>query len=91
MVGLIPGPMDEIDASTALTVEMTLSETIRHLVATERTARSRFRFGSPCRFVRTVDILVHIVLPELLEDRAPRLTERLRHSSPRWGRSWREW
>jgi hypothetical protein len=76
---------------TYLHSEMNLRETIAHLVATERVARSRFRWGSPCRFVRTVDILTHIVLPELIEDIAPRVTRYLRSTSPRWGRSWREW
>jgi hypothetical protein len=71
--------------------DMNLRETIAHLVATEREARSRFRWGSPCRFIRTVDILTHIVLPELLERTAPRVTRYLRSTSPRWGRSWREW
>ena len=83
--------MNEKNPGPALAHEMDLRETIRHLVAAERTARSRFRFGSPCRFVRTIDIIVHIVVPELLEDRAPRIARRLRQSSPRWGRSWREW
>ncbi len=75
-----------------LHTELTLRETIALLVATERKARSRFRFGSPCRFVRTIDILVHIVLPELMEGVAPvRVVQYLRSTSPRWGRSWREW
>lgn len=74
-----------------LHTELTLRETIALLVATERKARSRFRFGSPCRFIRTIDILVHIVLPELLEKSFPHLTRYLRSTSPRWGRSWREW
>jgi hypothetical protein len=76
---------------TYLHSDMTLRETITHLVATEREARSRFRWGSPCRLIRTIDILVHIVLPELIEDAMPQTTKYLRSTSPRWGRSWREW
>ena len=71
--------------------EMNLRETIAHLVATEREARSRFRFGSPCRFIRTIDIVVHIVLPELIEKAMPKTAKYLRSTSPRWGRSWRDW
>ena len=71
--------------------DMTLRETIEHLIATEREARSRFRWGSPCRFVRTIDIVCHIVVPELIEDVLPRVARYLRSTSPRWGRSWREW
>jgi hypothetical protein len=41
--------------------------------------------------VRTIDILVHIVLPEVIEDRHPRFAAYLRRTSPRWGRSWRSW
>lgn len=71
--------------------DMDLQETISHLVRAEKEARSRFRWGSPCRFVRTIDILVHIVLPEFLENKLPRIAGYLRLTSPRWGRSWREW
>lgn len=71
--------------------ELTLRETIAHLVATEREARSRFKWGSPCRLVRTIDIICHIVIPELLEDITPQVTRYLRRTSPRWGRSWRKW
>lgn len=76
---------------TYLHSEMNLRETIAHLVATEREARSRFRWGSPCRLIRSVDIVTHIVLPELIERTAPRVAKYLRSTSPRWGRSWREW
>jgi len=52
---------------------------------------SRWRFGSPCRFVRVVDFAVHVVAPDLLASRAPRIANYLRRTSPRWGRTWRSW
>lgn len=71
--------------------EMNLRETLAALAHTERGAVSRYRCGSPCRFVRSIDVLVHIVLPELVEDTLPRVAVYLRRTSPRWGRSWRQW
>ena len=71
--------------------DLTLRETIALLVATERQARSRFRFGSPCRFIRSCDIFFHIFIPEVVEVFAPRIARYLRSTSPRWGRSWRTW
>jgi hypothetical protein len=38
-----------------------------------------------------MDVLIHIVVPELVERRLPRLANYLRRTSPRWGRSWRSW
>lgn len=52
---------------------------------------SRTRFGSPCRFVRVVDLLVHVVLPEVIGGRLPGAADYLRSTSPRWGRTWRHW
>lgn len=52
---------------------------------------SRWRFGSPCRFVRSIDLLVHVLIPELIAHRAPRMADYLRSTSPRWGRTWRSW
>jgi len=68
-----------------------LRETLALLRQTEKPASSRFFFGSPCRFVRKLDILVHVVLAELLEDVSPKICNYLRKTSPRWGRSWRNW
>jgi len=68
-----------------------LRKTLSLLRRDEALAESKFWFGSPCRFVRRIDILVHIVLPEFLEKRVPRLAFRLRKASPRWGRSWWSW
>ena len=68
-----------------------LKETLNLLRRVELEPKSRFWFGSPCRFVRHIDVIVHIVIPELIENRMPRLSRRLRQSSPRWGRSWRHW
>ena len=69
----------------------TLRETFALLKRVEKPVVSRFWFGSPCRFVRQVYVLVHIVLPELVENRLPRVANHLRRTSPRWGRSWRSW
>ena len=74
-----------------LTREMGLRETLSLLRLAEREPVSRFRFGSPCRFVRTADILIHVILPEMVERPLPWLARYLRSTSPRWGRSWREW
>ena len=68
-----------------------LRETLSLLRRVESPPESEFWFGSPCRFVRRIDILVHIILPELIETRMSRLALRLRKASPRWGRSWRSW
>lgn len=59
--------------------------------ATEQAPVSRFRFGSPCRFVRWIDFTVHVLLPQALEQKYPELATYLRSTSPRWGRSFREW
>ena len=72
-----------------LHVSMTLTETLAALPDTE--PESRFWFGSPCRFIRSLDVFVHIVVPELLENVSPWLSRYLRSTSPRWGRSWRHW
>ncbi len=74
-----------------LEAKLSLRETLHLLRAVEKPVLSRFWFGSPCRFVRQMDVLIHIVVPELLERRLPRLAHHLRRSSPRWGRSWRDW
>jgi len=74
-----------------LTPEMTLRQTIGHLRSVEREPVSRFAAGSPCRFIRSLDVLVHVIVPELLERPAPRIARYLRSTSPRWGRSWRHW
>jgi hypothetical protein len=68
-----------------------LRETFRRLRHVELTPESRFWFGSPCRCVRHLDVLIHVVLPEWLEDLTPRFAKYLRKTSPRWGRSWRSW
>jgi len=68
-----------------------LRGTLRRLRQVELTPESRFWFGSPCRCVRYLDVVVHIVLPELIERGMPRLSRYLRRTSPRWGRSWRRW
>ena len=74
-----------------LTRDLTLRETIRQLPRFELPPVSRFKFGSPCRFIRRLDILVHILIPEVVENILPQVARYLRNTSPRWGRSWRHW
>ncbi len=71
--------------------KLSLAQTFRRLRHVELTPQSRFWFGSPCRCVRYLDVLIQIVLSELVEDRMPRFSRYLRRTSPRWGRSWRQW
>lgn len=68
-----------------------LRETLRKLHKVELAPESRFWFGSPCRLVRSLDVFVHVVLSEWIEDLMPRVAVYLRRTSPRWGRSWRSW
>ena len=76
---------------SVLSPHMGMRETFNRLCAAEQPAKSRFTLGSPCRFVRSIDILIHIVLPELIENKLPDTARYLRSTSPRWGRSWRYW
>ena len=59
--------------------------------ATEQQPVSRFPWGSPCRFVRTIDVAVHVLLPGMIEEKYPELATYLRSTSPRWGRAFRDW
>ncbi len=68
-----------------------LRQTLSLLRRVEAPPASRFWFGSPCGFVRRIDLLIHIIVPELIESRLPKISLRLRLTSPRWGRSWRSW
>lgn len=70
---------------------MNLRETLRELRLIKVYPVSRLRIGSPCKFIRKLDLLVHIVVPELIENIMPRCARYLRKTSPRWGRSWRGW
>jgi hypothetical protein len=74
-----------------LTTNLTIGETLERLPYAQREPRSRFIFRSPCYFIRSIDITVHIVFPEMIESVFPALAHYLRYASPRWGRSWREW
>lgn len=74
-----------------LSRELNLNETLRLAAKFECEPISRTRLGSPCRLVRSIDMLVHLVIPELIEDALPRVARYLRRTSPRWGRSWRSW
>jgi hypothetical protein len=64
---------------------------VRAYIKNEMEPSSRFWFGSPCRFVRTLDLLVHVYVPSAIEAKYPELATYLRSTSPRWGRRWREW
>ena len=41
---------------------------------------------SPCSAVRSIDFMVHRLLPAMLEDKHPDLAQKLIDTSPRWGR-----
>jgi hypothetical protein len=71
--------------------DVDLGETLTFAKATEQEPVSRFAWGSPCRFVRAIDVAVHVILPGMLEERYPELATYLRSTSPRWGRSFRGW
>ncbi len=68
-----------------------MKQTLRLAPSAERRARSRFAIGSPCKFIRALDVLVHLVIPELIENTSPLIARYLRQTSPRWGQSWRGW
>jgi hypothetical protein len=71
--------------------DVDLKATLTFAKATEESPVSRFPWGSPCRFVRSIDVAVHVLLPGMLEERYPELATYLRSTSPRWGRSFRGW
>ena len=70
---------------------MNIALTLASAKATEQSPVSRYWFGSPCRFIRWLDLTVHVLFPLMLGSRLPRLTTYLRNTSPRWGRTWRSW
>lgn len=78
-------------SESVLHPELTLRQTLAMLREVEGSPISRYWFGSPCRFIRRLDIIVHIIMPELIEFSHPELARYLRSTSPRWGRSWRHW
>ena len=57
----------------------------------ESTPKSRYWFGSPCRFVRSIDYITHVIFPEMIAEKHPVWACYLRNTSPRWGRAWRSW
>ena len=57
----------------------------------ESAPMSRYRVGSPCRFIRRLDLFVHVVVPEMVVERHPLWACYLRTTSPRWGKAWRGW
>lgn len=70
---------------------LNIRQTLHLASGAERRARSRFIVGSPCKFIRALDVLVHLVIPELIENIFPATARYLRRTSPRWGQSWRGW
>lgn len=59
--------------------------------ANESEPMSRYRVGSPCRFIRRLDLFVHVIVPEMVVERHPLWACYLRTTSPRWGKAWRGW
>lgn len=67
-------------------------KSLRDFVETHESApMSRYRVGSPCRFIRRLDLFVHVVVPEMVVERHPLWACYLRTTSPRWGKAWRGW
>ena len=64
---------------------------VRNYIRHEMKTSNTLWFGSPCRFVRGIDLLVHVYLPSAIEEKYPELAVYLRSTSPRWGRNWRNW
>lgn len=71
--------------------DVDLQDTLMRAKQYESAPRSRFTWGSPCRFVRTIDVIVHVILPAMLAEGHPTWATYLRTTSPRWGRTWRHW
>ena len=71
--------------------DLNIRQTLRIARLVEQEKQSRFWLGSPCKFVRSLDLLIHLIIRELVEDLTPAVARYLRHTSPRWGRSWRGW
>lgn len=68
-----------------LNEQMGLLETMRIIRHTDFIPTSRLRVGSPCKFIRKLDLLTHIIVPELIESFLPKTARYLRKTSPRWG------
>jgi len=68
-----------------------ITRLIRDAHTHEQAPASRYWFGSPCRFIRTIDMIVHLILPALLIEKHPIWAAYLRTTSPRWGKAWRHW
>jgi hypothetical protein len=71
--------------------DVNLAELRKFMRDAENAPTSRFWFGSPCRFVRSLDAAVHVWLPAAIGERFPLLACALRSTSPRWGHAWRSW
>lgn len=74
--------------------DVELDELLPLAAATEDQHMWRPRLTRPgfiCRYVRTVDLFVHVIFADMVEDRFPRFAVYLRNTSPRWGATWRNW
>lgn len=65
--------------------DVDLAEMRAWAAANERPPVSRFRVGSPCRFVRRIDLAMHLVIPAMVVERHPGWALALCATSPRWG------
>jgi len=76
--------------------------TFREAMEIASDPRSRFRFGSPCRFIARCDFTCHLFIPELLRSGDTTqlsrwdqcrvyLSFRLNQTSPRWQWLANEW
>jgi hypothetical protein len=71
--------------------DVDLRGTLAVVVHLEQRPVSRYWWGSPCRYVRAIDLAIHVILPQMLEEKYPHLAHYLRSTSPRWGRTYRGW
>lgn len=74
--------------------DVELDEVLPLAAATEDKHMWRPRLSRPgfiCRYVRTVDLFVHVILAEMVVEKFPRFASYLRNTSPRWGSTWRNW
>ena len=74
--------------SPRLSISMSLREKFDVVDELEVVPRSRYWFGSPCKWSKKCDVLVHIVVPHAIRPVLPRCAHLLEICSTRWDRSW---